>query len=115
MESRPTTPIEYTSLERSLLWTLAAVGFVGINGVFLYGAVVEPAALYEAMTNPVAAAFMAEAMILMLAFAYLLGRWGVARLGWAWFVVLSLLGSMLFALPVVLLWKRERRAEEGGC
>ena len=36
--------------------------------------------------------------------AYLLAKWGVLRLRWPWFVGLSILGGLLFALPVELLW-----------
>lgn len=36
--------------------------------------------------------------------AYLFRRWGVSRIPWPWFVLLSLVGSLLFALPAVLLW-----------
>lgn len=96
--------LRYGPTERLVLWTLAAVGFVGVNGAFLYGLIAVPGAYAEAMSNPIAVAFMAEAFLLVALLAYLLTRWGVARLGWGWFVGLSLLGSILFALPVVLLW-----------
>jgi len=57
-------------------------------------------------------AFILEAFLLMGAFAYLLSKWGVSQLHWGWFIGLSLLGSMAFALPVVLLWpKKINRAE----
>jgi hypothetical protein len=101
--------LEYTAAERFWLWTLAVVGLLGVNGAFLYGLLVRPDSLSEALANPIALAFMAEAFVLMAAFAYLLARWGVSRLKWPWFVGLSLLGSMAFALPVVLLWRRGRR------
>lgn len=105
--------IDYTPTERFFLWTLCAVSFVLVNGAFLYGAVFRPGAMAEAMANPVAAAFMAEAGLLVVAFAYLLGRWGVSRLSWRWFVALSLIGSMGFALPLVLLWGGKGRSGEG--
>lgn len=98
--------LEYTGRERFWLWTLAVVGFVGVNGAFLYGALLQPDAMAEAMANPVSIAFMTEAAILVGLLAYLLSKWRVLRLGWGWFVALSFLGSMLFALPVVLLWGR---------
>ncbi len=58
----------------------------------------------SALENPVSAAFIIEAFLLMGALSYLLTKWRVARLHWGWFIVLSLLGSMGFALPLVLLW-----------
>lgn len=96
--------ITYSSTERRWLWTVAAVGFLGVNGLFLYGFFFVPGATSEAMTNPVSMAFLAEALILLVLLAYLLTKWGVSRVGWAWFVVLSALGSIAFALPAALLW-----------
>jgi hypothetical protein len=99
--------IEYTPAERRLLWALAALGFVGVNGAFLYS-LTRPEVLEEALTNPLGLAFVAEALLLMGVLAYLLARWGVSRVSWVWFVLLSLLGSMAFALPVALLWRGRR-------
>lgn len=96
---------EYRPWERLALWIVATTGFIAVNGTFVY-ALLRPEVLEEALANPLALAFIGEALILMAVFAYLLPRWGVSRLGWFWFVVLSLLGSMAFALPVVLLWPR---------
>ncbi len=96
--------VQYSPRERFWLWTLAVFGFVTVNGAFVYG-LFQPGALAEAMANPIALAFQLEAMVLVGVFAYLLSRWGVSRLSWRWFVILSLLGSIAFALPVVLLWK----------
>jgi len=102
--------ISYSARERAWLWALAVVGLVGLNGAFLYGLVFRPDLLTSALTNPVAAAFIGEALLLTGAFAYLLEKWGVSRLSWGWFVALSLAGGIAFALPVVLLWKSGRAA-----
>lgn len=100
--------VAYRRSERIILWSLAVVGFLVVNGAFLYGLLV-PGALRDALSNPVALAFMIEATLLMGALAYLLTKWRVSRLSWGWFVLLSLLGSMAFALPIVLLWGHEDR------
>lgn len=107
---------EYTPRERFWLWTVAVVGAVGLNGAFVYGVFFQPGALAEAMANPVSLAFMAEAWVLVGLLAYLLTRWGVGRLGWGWFVLLSFLGGIAFALPVVLLWpgKKASTGPEGA-
>jgi hypothetical protein len=99
-------PIDYTRAERFWLTLLGVFGFLAVNGAFAYGMLFEPDALETALSNPVAAAFIVEALILVGVLAYLFERWGVSRLGWGWFVVLSLLGSMAFAIPVVLLFPR---------
>ena len=101
--------IEYHRSERLFLWGLAVLGFLGVNGAFLYG-LLQPGVLQQAMNNPVALAFMVEAMLLMGTLAYLLTKWQVGRLHWVWFILLSMLGSMAFALPVVLLWPRGQSA-----
>jgi hypothetical protein len=99
-------PIDYTRAERFWLIVLGVFGFLVVYGAFAYGMLFEPDALEMALSNPVAAAFIVEALILVGVLAYLFERWGVSRLGWGWFVVLSLLGSMAFAIPVVLLFPR---------
>jgi len=38
------------------------------------------------MTNPISLAFLTEAFLILAALAYLLGKWGVARLSWRWFL-----------------------------
>jgi len=103
--------IEYTKSERVFLWCLGAFGILGVNTAFLYGLLIQPEMMTEALKNPIALAFMTETMVLMLVFAYLLSKWGVAKLSWRWFVLLSLIGSMAFALPVTLLWSKPGRAE----
>ena len=99
---------EYSSTERAWLVALAVFGFVAVNGAFFYGLIAQPGSLRAALTNPISLAFLVEALLMLVALAYLLGKWGVSRLSWGWFLFLSLLGSMAFALPVVLLWRRRR-------
>lgn len=99
----------YSRNERFWLWTLGTFGFVGINGTFLFSVLYQPELLEAALSNPVAAAFIVEAVVLVGVFAYLFQKWGVSRLGWGWFVFLSYLGSMAFAIPIVLLIKGRRR------
>ena len=106
--------IDYTSTERFWLAALGVFGFLAVNGAFVYGLLFQPDALTAAMTNPLAAAFIAEALVLVGVLAYLFERWGVSRLGWGWFVFLSLLGSIAFAIPVVLLFPRRDGGEPPG-
>lgn len=102
MQTRPI----YGPRERFWLRVLAVVALVGVNGAFVYGAVIRPELLRAALANPVALAFMAEALILVGVLAYLFRKWGVSRIGWGWFVLLSFLGSLAFAVPVALLFPR---------
>src|SRR5262245_2947517 len=102
--------IEYSRTERTWLIATAVIGFVGLNGAFLYG-MTKPGVFAQAMTNPISLAFIADLMIVLAWLAYLLRKWGVSRLGWAWFVALSFLSGIAFSLPIVLLWKRRNRPE----
>lgn len=103
--------IEYTRGEKIALISLGAVGIIALNMVFIYTLLFQPELVLQAHTNPVSAVFIAEAILLMGFFAYFLQKWGVTRLGWGWFVVLSILGSMAFALPVVLLWPKKKQGQ----
>ena len=105
--------VECQRSEQVVLWALAVFGFVVVNGAFLYG-LLTPGVLAEALANPVALAFMVEAMLLLGALAYLLTKWRVSRLSWVWFIVLSMLGSMAFALPIVLLWPRSSKDSQSS-
>lgn len=96
--------VDYSPRERFWFGVLAVVGLVGLNGVFLYALVTRTGAFTAALANPVAAAFIVEALVLVGVLAYLLRRWRVARLPWGWFVALALVGGLAFALPVALLW-----------
>lgn len=101
--------IEYSRAERMWLWALALFGFVGVNGVFVWCLLYRPEAVRESMANPVSAAFAVEAMVLVGFLAWLFRKWGVSRLGWGWFVLLSFVGSLAFAIPVTLLFPRRGR------
>lgn len=95
--------MEYTQRERFWFMVIAVVGFAGVNGTFLWAVLAHPNILMSALKNPIAAAFIGEAFLLVGVLAYLLTRWKVSKIHWAWFVLLSIIGSILFALPVVLL------------
>ncbi len=96
----------YSAGERFTLVAVAIVGALGLNGVFLYALVAHPALLRDALRNPVAVAFIVEAFVVMGLLAHFLVRWGVTKRSGGLFVLLSLLGGIAFALPVVMLWSR---------
>jgi hypothetical protein len=106
-----TAVISYSRSERFWLGLLALISLIGLNGAFFYGLLFQPEALQGALRNPIALAFIIEAMLLLVVLAWLLPRWGVSRLSSLWFVILSLLGGIAFALPVVVLWRRRENAE----
>jgi hypothetical protein len=60
------------------------------------------------MRNPVAAAFIFEAFVVMGLLAWLVRRFRIGVLPWAVFVLLSLVGGLAFSIPVFLLWRSRR-------
>lgn len=96
----------FSPRERTLLWIFAALGGVLLNGLFVYGALARPGAFAAALANPIALAFLLEALLMLVLLAWWLPRWGVLGTSRTAFVVLALLGGLAFALPAALLWRR---------
>lgn len=87
---------------RPLLLALAILGFVGINGPFLYFALVDRATLWEAMNNGMALVFIIEAFLLMFLLAFLIAKMGWRNPGWKFFIAMSIIGSLAFSVPLQL-------------
>lgn len=96
-------PSNFDRHERLWLGILGVVGLVGLNGVFVYSLLYRRDDILSALRNPVALAFIVEAFVVMGLMAWLLGKWQRNRLGWGWFVVLTLIGGLAFGIPAVLL------------
>ena len=95
---------------RLFLIVLAAVGLFGLNGVFLYYALVHPETMGAALANPIALVFMLEAFVMVGFTAWVIATFGMKKPGWVAFVVLSLVGGLAFSVPAFLL--RRMREEE---
>lgn len=104
----------FSRAERLFLRAVAAFALVGVNGVFLWALAYRPDAMREAMANPIAQVFMIEALVLVGLVAWMLRKWGMTRLGWGWFVLLSFVGSLAFAIPVALLLPRRESVRTPG-
>ena len=95
--------------------TLAVLGFIGPNGIFVYAAIADLPLLRAAASDPIALALMIEAFLLTALFAWIILRAGNIRPGWAMFVVLSIVGSLACSVPGFLyLASRHRRIELGA-
>jgi hypothetical protein len=92
----------FTPTQEKLLLALAIFGLIIPNGFFLYYSLVSPAALHAALSNPVALVFITEAFLLMFLFAWFLHHMGLRSPGWRSFIVMSLVGSMVFSVPAFL-------------
>lgn len=92
----------FTITQEKLLLALALFGLFVPNGFFLYYSLVASDALHGALSNPVALVFMREAFLLMFLFAWLIHHLEFRSPGWLAFIVMSLLGSMVFSVPAFL-------------
>jgi len=91
-----------TSVESKLLFALAIFALIVPNGIFLWYAFFDRDVVFAALTNPVSLVFVLEAFALMGLFAWLIAKTRLTRPGWKGFVLLSLVGSMLFSVPLVI-------------
>lgn len=96
----------YSKNEKLALVCVAGFGLLIINTAFLYCLFFDRALIWDSFRNPVSLVFIVETFLMLGLLSYLLEKWKVISISWKWFVVLSLLGSMAFALPVALLWRR---------
>jgi len=98
--------------ERRMLAALAIFGLLVPNGVFVYYFVTDPEMARAAMSNPISLVFMTEAFFLMFLFAWLRKAASRTPSGWA-FIIMSLVGSMVFSVPASLYWAfRPRRTDD---
>ena len=72
-------PISLTRTESRSLLGLAIAGFFIPNGLFLFHFFSEPDLAKTALTNPVAAVFIAEAFFLLFLLAWLWRKLGIGK------------------------------------
>ncbi len=87
---------------RVILLVVAIIAFIGPNGLYLYYASTEPELNREAMSNPVALAFMIEAMMLLALFLWYVYQRTRSVLQLVLYLVLTFAGSLAFSLPLFL-------------
>jgi hypothetical protein len=89
--------------QRSLLGFVAAFGFFGPNGVFLYYAFAKRPEFIAMHHEPLFLAFFVEAFVVMFLIAGLLAHKPLGKWTWKSFIVLSLLGGIGFSIPAIIL------------
>lgn len=100
--------------QKIVLWCAAAIGLLGINGLFLYSVISRPELMQAAQSNLYALAFILEAFVLLPLFCYLIAVTKLKSPGWIGFLLLSLVGSLAFSIPFsILLWNRRGKANKG--
>jgi quinol-cytochrome oxidoreductase complex cytochrome b subunit len=92
--------MRFSALEQKLLLGCAAAGFVVPNGLFLYYVFVDFSVVVAAHRNPVAAAFIGEAIFLMVFFAWILKHQMPRSRNWLGFLAASIVGSLAFSVPL---------------
>jgi hypothetical protein len=88
---------------------LAALGNLVPGGLFLYWLFNDYSSLSAALSDRLALAFFVDLLISTFVLAYLFARKPLGPVRWPWFVALSLLGTLAFAIPLFI-WLNWRRA-----
>jgi hypothetical protein len=81
------------------LLLVALFGLFVPNGIFIYWLLTEFRGLEDVVNNRLALAFIIEAFAVMLMLAYYFARNPIGTVKWYWFIVLSLIGGIGFAIP----------------
>lgn len=100
--------------QKIVLWCAAAIGLLGINGLFLYSVIFRPELMEAAQANLYSLAFILEAFVLLPLSCFLIAAAKLKSPGWIAFLLLSLVGSLAFSIPFsVLLWNRRGKTNNG--
>ena len=85
-------------MNNKILFLFSACGLLIVNNLFLYWQFFEFD--FEAFkSNTIGIALFIEAFMLMFLMAYYFKHNPIGPYKWYWLIILSLLGSLLFALP----------------
>ena len=86
-------------MNKTVLFLFSATGLLVVNNLFLYWWFFE-FDLNLFLSNTIGVALFIEAFLLMVLLAYYFKHHPICKYKWYWLIILSLLGSLLFALPV---------------
>ena len=89
--------------EKHVLLGIAILSLLGPNGVFLYYMFFGQNEYAAAMRNPMALVFMLDAFLATGLMAYYIAKTSLKKNEWLRFVLLSLVGSLGFSLPLFFL------------
>jgi hypothetical protein len=104
------SPLVLPAAARAVLLAIAALSFLGLNGVFCYYAFFRWPDFLAAFQQPITTALMVEAFLVTGLLAFFVARHTSGRWGWKGFVALSLLGGLGFSIPVYLLIHSKARS-----
>lgn len=100
--SADTAPLKIPQTARIILLILAILAAVGPNGVYLYSIVTDPGLNQAALENPVALAFMIEAMMLLTLFLWYVYYRTKSWLQVLLYLLFAFLGSLAFSFPLFM-------------
>ncbi|MEQ8352819.1 MAG: DUF2834 domain-containing protein [Leptospiraceae bacterium] len=92
---------------RIVLLLIAIAAAIGPNGIYLHALMTQPELNARAMANPVAQAFMIEAMMLLALFLWYVFKRTGSLLQVLIYLVLAFLGSLAFSFPMFLYFQSE--------
>ena len=101
---------------RPLLLVSAILGFLLINCPFLYYALIATEIYAEGIENGFALVFIGEAFLLLVFFALVIAKMGWRKPGWIFFVIMSIMGSLAFSVPLqlYLMSRNSERESDNG-
>ena len=93
--------------------TISVTAFIGPNGLYIYTLFTDPGANLEAINNPIALAFMVEAIMLLCLFLYYVYCKTKSMKQVFLYLILSFIGSLAFSFPlfIYLDFKKNSRDE----
>ncbi len=95
--------------ENMRLMVLAVVGLLAPGGLFLYWLLNDSTTFSAALSDRMALAFFVDLLMSTFLLAYLFARKPLGPVKWPWFLILSLLGTLAFGIPLFI-WLNWRRA-----
>ena len=81
---------------------MAAIGLLAPGLLFIYWLIYDSTSLSAALSDRMALAFFVDLLLATGLMAYLFARRPIGPIKWPWFVALSLLGTLAFAIPFYL-------------
>lgn len=88
-----------TSLQKSVLLSIATFGLFIPNGMFFYYLIVQFQSLTDVVDDLLALAFIIDAFMATGLLAWFFAKHPIGKYSWKLFVVLSLLGGLGFSIP----------------